>query len=453
MHFTAPARGLAARLSALSVSTLLLAAPALAAPQVTTPEPGYQAGTSASLSDLCADGPTYASFLDGSYIVFDGQDVEHRSANGVLLRRHASFPFYTFPSFMSLNESATTAYFGESSNGNVFELDLATSQLSPMGQFVFNFDMAIDDAAGFGYISAASGAFGLNSVHRINLTTFAATEVVSLLGFSGPVTLDATGDLLVGRLPDTFPFPTGSVSVLRFAAADLAAGALLLEADAAVEVANLDGLSSMVYDASADQLILMETNAGTTGFDTVLWKHRTGGALEPIAETAGFAGGIEIHNTPIGTHFGPYQPNYAGISFIESDCFGSGTLNRAEIRGLRPTSSFSGPSIGGSGAASFNLSGGPAQGFASLWIARSGGLSTNDVVVDLGGTYPIALRATQSSFGRRFPMIPLSATGDLSLPFFQDSSIEGAMMAQFLVFDASGALLTSSNFTINRSNF
>ncbi len=158
MHFTAPARGLAARLSALSASTLLLAAPALAAPQVTTPEPGYQAGTSASLSDLCADGPTYASFLDGSYIVFDGQDVEHRSANGVLLRRHASFPFYTFPSFMSLNESATTAYFGESSNGNVFELDLATSQLSPMGQFVFNFDMAIDDAAGFGYISAASGA-------------------------------------------------------------------------------------------------------------------------------------------------------------------------------------------------------------------------------------------------------------------------------------------------------
>ncbi|QDV07350.1 hypothetical protein Poly30_28740 [Planctomycetes bacterium Poly30] len=458
MQLHAIARGAAARLSSLalsfSASALLITAPAHAAPQqLTTVEDGYQVGPSASLSDLCADGPSYASFLDGSYLVFDGYDVEHRGASGALLRRYASFPFYRFPSFVILNDAATVAYFGESSNGNVYELDLTSGSVSPMGAFNFVFDMAVDDAAGFGYVSAATAGFGLNSVHRIDLNTFASTEVVSLIGFSGPVTVDAAGDLLVARLPDTFPFPNDSVSVLRFAAADLASGTLQLEADATVEVANLDGLSSLVFDDRANQVLLMETNTGTTGFDTILWKQRVGGTLERIAETSGFAGGLEFQDGNIGTEFGPFQPNYTSLTFIESDCFNSGSFNRAEIRPLRPVASFDGPSLGASGSASFELTGCPDLGFASLWIARAGALTTNDVIVDLGGTSPIALRAPLANFGRRFPMIPLNGAGGLSLPFFQDAAIEGGLLAQFLIFDGNGVLLTTSNFTINRSSF
>ena len=134
-----------------------------ASAQVTTLAEGYQAGPSASLSDLCSDGPAYASMLDGSYIVFDGMDVEHRGASGALIQRFASFPFYRFPSFVTLNGDATKAYFGESSNGDVYELDLVTGQLLPIANLTFNFDMAIDDAQGVGYISAAT--FGLSLIH------------------------------------------------------------------------------------------------------------------------------------------------------------------------------------------------------------------------------------------------------------------------------------------------
>lgn len=439
--------------TSLTAAALLTAAPTFAAPQATTPEPGYQVGPSASLADLCADGPSYASFVDGSYLVFDGFDIEHRGASGSLIHRYATFTFYTFPSFVVLNDAATTAYIGESSNGNVYELDLIAGTLSTMGVFAFNFDMALDESTGFGYVSAATGAFGFNSIHRIDLTTFASTEAIHLVGYSGPVATASNGDLLVGRLPDTFPFPDDSVSILRFAAADLATSSLLLEADATVEVANLDGLSSMVHDPRANQLFLMETNSGTSGFDTVIWNKRPTAPIEQVAETAGFAGGIEFQDAGIGTHFGPYQPNYVSLTFIESDCFNSGTLNRAELRPLRPVATFDGPFVGGSGQAAFELKGAPDLGFASLWIARSGAVTTNDIVVDLGGTYPIALRATQANFGRRFPMVPLNGQGELTLPFFQDVAIEGGMMAQFLVFDENGTLLTSSNFTVNRSNF
>ena len=436
-------------LSLIAVS--LLGAPVSA--QVTTLADGYQSGPSASLSDLCSDGPSYASFLDGSYIVFDGMDIEHRGASGILLERFASFPSYRFPSFVTLNGDATKAYIGESSNGDVYELDLASGQLLPIANLTFNFDMTIDDAQNVGYISASTFGFGFNSIHKIDLSTFAESEIVQVLGFSGPIALADGGDVLLGVLPDVFPFPPATTNVYRFAAADLAGSTLLTEADGTIEVPTLNGLSSMVYDGLGEQIILAETNAGASGNDTVIWKQRLGGAPVQVAETAGFAGGLEFQDSGAGTEFGPYQPNYTALTYIQSDCFGSGTFTRAEIRGLRPAASFDGPFLGNSGSASFDLTGGPANGFASLWLARSGALEAVDVVVDLGGTHPVALRADVLDFGRRFPMIPLDSTGSASLPFFQDAIIEGAIMTQWIVFDATGTLISSSNYNINRSPF
>ncbi len=451
MQLTLPS----SRLQRFATATLLALVPAAAASaQTSTVEAGYQLGPSASFTDLCADGPAYASFLDGSYIVFDGYDVEHRGASGSLIRRYAAFPFYTFPSFMTLNAAGTKAYFGESSNGEVYELDLVSGQLNPIANLTFNFDMALHEAGGVGYISAATGGFGFNALHRVDLNTLATTQVASVSGFSGPVTVDGAGDVLMGLMPDTFPFPDDSVSVLRFAAADLATGNVLQEANATVEVANLDGLSSLAYDATANQLLLMETNSGASGFDTVMWKQRSAGsALEQVAEAAGYAGGLQIQDAGIGTAFGAYQPNYVAVTFNENDCYGTGSLTRVEVRGLRPVATFDGPSLGGSGQASFSITGGPANGFASLWIARSGALETNDIITPMGAALPIALRADMIDFGRRVSMIPLDAQGEVSLSYFQDVTIEGAMMAQFLVFDANGSLLTTSNYVINRSNF
>ena len=172
-----------------------------------------------------------------------------------------------------------------------------------------------------------------------------------------------------------------------------------------------------------------------------------------VAEVPGFAGGLEYQASGIGTEFGAFQPNYEALTFIESDCFGSGSFVRSEIRGLRPDGSFNGPFIGGSGSASFDLTGGPANGFASLWLARSGALETSDVVVNFGGAHPIALRADLLDFGRRFPMVPLDSTGAVTMPFFQDVSFEGALLGQWLVFDATGTLVSTSDFAINRSPF
>jgi hypothetical protein len=424
-----------------------------ASAQVTTLADGYQSGPSAALSDLCSDGPSYASFSDGSYIVFDGMDIEHRGASGSLIARFASFPLYRFPSFVTLNGDETKAYIGESSNGDIYEVDLLSGALLPLANLTFNFDMAIDEAQGIGYVSAGTFGFGSNSIHKIDLTTFAESEIARVAGFSGPIAVAEGGDVLLGVLPNVFPFPADATNIYRFAAADLAGSTLLTEANGSVEVPALDGTSSMVFNERTEQLFFMETNAGASGTNSLIWQKAPGQAPVQVAETAGFAGGLEFQDSDIGTEFGAYQPNYTALTFIESDCFGSGSFIRSEIRGLRPDGSFDGPFIGNSGSASFDLTGGPANGFASLWLARSGALQANDVVLDLGGAHPIALRADNADFGRRFPMIPLDASGATTFPFFQDVMIEGGIMAQWLIFDATGTLVTSSDFMINRSPF
>lgn len=442
-------RILSAPLALLVSSTLSFAAPV----QTATLVDGYQQGATADLSDLCSEAASFASFRDGSYLAFDGTDVDHRGASGVLLRRYAAFPFFSFPSFVILNEAETAAYFGESSNGAIYEVDLLSGSVTEIANLTFNFDMAIDEAAGVGYVSAATGMFGFNSVHRIDLATYQTTEVVSVTGFSGPLTTDAAGDVLLAWLPDTFPFPPGATNILRFDAADALGTALLSDANATLEVASLNGLSSLTYAEGGDQLIYTETNSGASTFDTILWKKLAGSAPEQVAELAGFTGGAEVTETGTGTWFGPYQPNHVSVSYVESDCFVAGTIKRVSIRGLRPDASFDGPSLGTSGQAAFEVSGLPLDGFVSLWLARSGALNPMDTIVDLGGTYPIALRASESDFGRRFPMIPLVGTGTMSLPFFQDAIIEGGIMAQWIVFDSSGTVVTSSDYLINRSPF
>lgn len=444
-------------LNSLRASTFLGALVLLggsAQAQLSAVTDGYQLTGSNSFTELCSDSPSYGSLIDGSYVVFDGYDIEHRSAGGALIRRFASLPAYKFPSFVRIAPDGSTAYIGESSSGQIWSVDLGSGGLTALANLTFNFDLAFDTDPGFAYVSAATGGFGFNSVHRMDLSSGATTEVASVTGFSGPLAVDDFGDVLLARLSGQFPAPAGSADILRFDDADLDGGTVLSEADATVSFGGLNGCSSLQYDMLDQQYFLMETSAGASGFGSELWRIAADGTpLEQVAESTVFSGGIEIVDAGIGTRFGPYQPNYVGLRFVESDCFGSGTTQRVSVRPLRPAGTFSGPFQGTPGNASFVLDGGIPGGFASLWLARSGSFSPADIVTDQGGLFPIALRATASSFGRRFPMVPLDASGHAQLDFVQDPVFEGALLAQWLVYDAAGSLVTSSTFAINRSAF
>ena len=84
---------------------------------------------------------------------------------------------------------------------------------------------------------------------------------------------------------------------------------------------------------------------------------------------------------------------------------------------------------------------------------RSADFSSVDLITDFGGFFPIALRASASSYIRRFPLTQLDPSGAASFNFFQNAAIEGFAIGQWIVYDANMQPVTSSNFRLNRSPF
>ncbi|MEL6430921.1 MAG: hypothetical protein AAFU73_03320 [Planctomycetota bacterium] len=439
--------------------TLLAAAFTCAVPataqQLSTIEEGYTLANLARLDSDCGGSLSTDGFDDGTYVAYDGVNVERRSSAGVILQRYASFATAVFPSFVKISPDEQTILFGESSSGAIYQVPVAGGVPTFVTTLSFNFDAAFDVDPNFVYINASTSGFGTTSIHRVDLSAGTSEELVLLSGFSGPIATTAAGDVLVGRLPDVFPFPSGGTAVALYTDAQLDGGALLGDADGVEIVPGLNGMSSLEYDLVGDRIFLMETNSGSSGFDTLVRSFDdTGAHLGNIAEVAGFAGGLELASAGLGLTFGPYQPPFASLRYQGSDCFGSGVFERVEVVGARPRINWTGPSLGNSDLATFELRGAPANGFASLWAARIALFTPNTVAsTSLGGDYALALRGPDTSFIRRFAIQPIDANGEADLTYFQDVAAEGGFFAQWIVFDENMNPLTTTDAAINRSLF
>ena len=149
------------------------------------PEPGVR---TADLLDV-GDG-AYASLSDGGYVSFDGLAFERYDAAGGLVQTYGTVPSPVFPSFVVVDASETAAYVGESSNGDVFTIDLVVGDVTALSNISFNYNMAFDATPGLAYVSAALGGFGTgNSVLRLDLAVVAVGERTPL-GVEGLLELD-----------------------------------------------------------------------------------------------------------------------------------------------------------------------------------------------------------------------------------------------------------------------
>lgn len=425
------------------------------AQQLSAIEEGYGLASLTRLDASCGGGLVTDGFTDGRFVAYDGQNVELRSAAGVLLGRYASFPAPAFASFIVLSPDEQTILYGESSFGRVWSQSVAGGGPVLQATLAFNFDAAFDPADPTrAYVSAATAAFGTNSVHLVDLLAQTEVEVARVDGFSGPIATDSNGDVLLGVLPTAFPFPADETDIVRFSAALLDGSALRTEADATPVVTGLDGTSSIDFDLFSDQLFVAETNTGATGSATAFRLHRANGALvDVVAEASVFAGSVEAVNAGAGTVFGPYQAPLASMRYTARDCFGAGIVERVEVVGARPRGTWSGPSIGNSGNATFRVEGAIPGGFVSLWLARTIDFSPNTVAGDLGGPYPLALRAEIGQFARRFLFQQPDPTGAAEFTYFQDAAIEGQFFGQWVVFDGNTTPITTTPARTNVSGF
>lgn len=439
----------------LGALVALALTPLSSAQQLSTIEDGYRLASLTRLDAACGTGLVTDGFADGRFVAYDGQNVELRSASGVLLGRFASFPAPAFASFVVLSPDEQTILYGESSFGRVWSQSVAGGGPVLQATLPFNFDAAFDPADPTrAYVSAATASFGTNSVHLVDLLAQTAVEVARVPGFSGPIATDSNGDVLLGVLPSSFPFPADETEIVRFPAVLLDGSALRTEADAASVVPGLDGTSSIDFDLFSEQLFVAETNTGASGGSTIFRVHRPDGALlGVVAEADVFAGSVETVNAGAGTVFGPYQAPLASMRYTASDCFGAGIIERVEVIGARPRGTWSGPSIGNSGNATFRVEGAIPGGFVSLWLARTIDFSPNTVAGDLGGPYPLALRAELGQFARRFLFQQPDPTGAAEFTYFQDPAIEGQFFGQWIVFDANTTPITTTPASTNISKF
>ncbi|MCP3920258.1 MAG: hypothetical protein GY711_32430 [bacterium] len=428
-------------LGTLTLSCVAFAAPAAA--QTAFAEPGF-AVTDASNVRF---GEAYASFADGRYIGLDGIEIALYASDGTQLQLYDTFGTFVFPSFVALDPTETFAILGESSNGDLFRLDLATGTVAPLVNLNLNFSFAFDADPDFGFVSAALGGFGNgNDVVRVHLTTGATTPVLHVAGPSGPVAIAPTGDLYYITQSDDFPPPPAASSILVWTDAQLDAGVMLSELDAVTFASGLDGGSSILPEAVSDHVFALET---TFGSGSRLLQYTADGALFAVdAVTVDYASNIELFHGAGTATFAAFQPSGARLLLASTE-FGAGTSERITLEPARPVATFSGPQNGNSGPASVTITDAFPGGEISVVLALSQDMQDPEVVLNLGWGAPVHLALQPNDLIRRTTRITVDAQGTAQINYVQPPLLTGEWMFQAIAYDDANNPLGTSTAVIN----
>lgn len=204
-------------------------------------------------------------------------------ANGdgdpVGVKKVHAFDAPTFGIAVKVSPGGTKVLFGESSYDpetftstyTLYAGDVTGTEFPEIvpasGSFEGAYDIAcIDDT--HCYVSANPGDFPAtqNKILHLDLDSKKLTELVSLDGtYSGPIDVDAKGNLYYVRGKAHYPVQAGDFTILKFDAAKLqgtlASGAVLGEGDAQIVAAGLDGGQDIAWHSSGT-LFVADANNG-----------------------------------------------------------------------------------------------------------------------------------------------------------------------------------------------
>lgn len=417
---------------AIALQTFFFAAAAFA---TDTLQPGFEL-VSSTPNVYAFD--AYATLADGRRVRFDGNNVDLETAGGSQIATLFSIQPAVFTSFVAIAPDETFALVGESSNGKIYRVSLASGG-AELCDLDLNFALAFEDA-NHALVSAGTPSFTSNEIHRVDLTTGATTKIAELAGPSGPLDVDAAGNLFYCTQSLVFPPPPGSSSVLRWTSAQTHSGTVLTEADATTFVASLDGGSSLRVERKFGHLFLTETPFGAP---TRLREFtETGAAFDVVVESTDTLTGIEFHYGAGAASFQAFQPQNVTLVYRSTDY----TLFTSTIQTVvpkRPTLTLSGPGLTGPGVVHFNVA--HADPNASVFVI-SGPIGTyapaesafdvGDYLLHTGIPFPQIRRA-----GVQFAT---DSTGAGTYVFTNPGTLQGTRVLQVLVRNASGEFVGSS---------
>jgi hypothetical protein len=304
---------------------------------------------------------------NGNYAVFDGTSVvELAESDGSLVQTIWTPASSVFGSFVTRSPDGSKLYFGESTEGKVYEIDVATKSAQPVIDTVFPYDLAFDPSgrAFLAYATTFSG--GGSFVALCDFTAGTLDDVIDSPDSSGPVAFDRDGNLFFAT-PDTssFPPPPDSTEVLRFAKADVdsAIGSGVLGVDQGTLVASLDGASAFALDEAGDVLVsdpntsqIVDVDGATSREDSLV-QGRPFTYFNWLRHVGGRRGAFER-----------FQPSEAGVLLAAyTDFFSFNQLVR--IRPARPQLSTRPASPIPPGLFDFDVTGAVPDGFGFMFLA------------------------------------------------------------------------------------
>jgi hypothetical protein len=412
------------------LTTFLVAALAAAPGLADTPRDGF------ALANLPYPGlAATATLPGGDLIAFDGLTVAHHAADGGWLADLATFPGFVFPSFVELAPDASFVVVGESSYGDLFVVDLAQGGLTLVANLPFNYDAVFETPDDL-LVSAAVCGFGCgNDVARVSLSTGAVTTLAQLPGSSGPLALDAAGNLYYGTVSSLFPPPVGASDVLRFSAAQLTGTPVLTDADAMLFATGFDGASSLAYDPVLGQLYLAETSFGT-GQNRVLIVNGSPAQSTVVVDGVPFEtiGNLEFDGGDGVAQFTGYQPATGGtLRYSTTDFFSR--WERNQVVTARPRLDLSGAGAAGAGSFTVDLTDAPPAGTGFLFFALTSSVLP-ETALTVPGSPPLFTGLPASGLFVLPGAQAIAGDGTWQQAFVNDGSLTGLLTFQFLVYEA-----------------
>ncbi len=351
----------------------------------------------------------FAVLPGGSYALFDGASVVEISAkDGSFVRTLYTPPSFVFGAFIAVDPTETWLYFGESSFGNIVEVELSTLSSRLAANVPLPFDLAFDPL-GRAFLSWTDSFVNPGRVSLLGLDDGSLDDVILTSDASGPLGFDAAGDLLYVQ-PDTssFPPPPDQSELLRFTRSQIesAIGNGELSSMDGEVLGLLDGGFGLAVDESGDVLVSDSVYSKITEIDVETLEERLLWSVGYL-----FVGDTFVDFIPPDQGaFERFQPGTSGeLVTIESDFVSFNFARR--IRPRRPSLSTTPASPIPVGPFVLELKDGPANGFALVLVG--GGTTAESQYKN--STWPAPLFV-----GLSFPpffllLLPLDARGGFAL--------------------------------------
>lgn len=365
-----------------------LAAFALATPHLRSqvPTQGFESPTSFSIAPGGAYVGGLALLPDGNLAVFDGTSiVELSPVDGSYIATLHTPRSPVFGAFIRVSTDGASLYFGESSSGQIWQIDLATLNFGVVARASFPYDLAYD-LQGNAFISYATGLSGGSHIALVDFTTGVIDDVVDSPYQSGPIVFDSKGDLFtVATDTSVWPPPPGSATLYQFAAADIAGaiGPTVLTTANGTDLGKFDGGSYLALD-EAEDLLLTDPNSGKLLQITPA----TGRQVEiATADPGSYLGYVEFLPGRRRA-FEPWQPQDAGTLLVaETDFFSTNLL--ASINARRPQLATNPASPVPVGSFTFDVTEAVGSGFGFLLVAPAGSASSETALRNRGWPAPL----------------------------------------------------------------